>query len=82
MIESLSYASVTLPLMLASRLRARGASDTEGATGEMTPPRLLNSVLRAALQAEVTLSLAGLRLPVGGSRVVVARLPASGGRAH
>lgn len=74
-VASMSYASVTLPLMLASRFATRNVSVSEGAPEELKPPRWVNSILRAALQAEVSLSLAGLHWPVGGSRVVVARRP-------
>ncbi|MFN3448432.1 MAG: class I SAM-dependent methyltransferase [Roseococcus sp.] len=72
-VASLSYNSVTLPLMLASRLMPRRGVRETGAADELSPPRWLNAILRAALQAEVAASLAGLHLPLGGSRVVVAR---------
>ena len=74
-LASMSYSSAILPLMLASRLIPRRGMSQGGAADELTPPRWLNTILRAALQAEVTLSLAGLHLPLGGSRVVVARKP-------
>jgi len=74
-VASLSYATVTLPLLLASRFARRKVSDSEGAPEELHPPGWLNAILRTALQAEVSLSLIGLHWPVGGSRVVVARLP-------
>ncbi|MEI6159144.1 MAG: class I SAM-dependent methyltransferase [Roseococcus sp.] len=72
-LESFSYNSVTLPLMLASRLIPRQGVREGSATDELNPPRWINAMLRTALQAEVSLTLAGLHLPVGGSRVVVAR---------
>lgn len=74
-LASLSYNSVTLPLMLASRLIPRRGVSAHGAADELNPPRWLNAILRGALQAEVGLSLAGLSLPLGGSRVIVARKP-------
>lgn len=75
-VASLSYATVTLPLMLLSRLGSRGVSDHGAPPRELEPPGWLNSLLRGALQVEVSASLAGLHLPIGGSRIVVARLPA------
>lgn len=75
-VASLSYATLTLPLMLASRLLSGRVSDAQGAAEELHPPAWLNALLRGLLRAEVGLSLAGLHLPVGGSRVVVARRPA------
>lgn len=75
-LASMSYASVTLPLMLASRLGRRQVSDSEGTPDELQPPAWLNATLRAALRAEVSLSLRGLHWPFGGSRVVVAERPA------
>lgn len=74
-LASMSYNSAILPLMLASRLIPRRGMKEGGATDELTPPRWVNAILRAALQTEVTMSLAGLHLPLGGSRVVVARKP-------
>jgi SAM-dependent methyltransferase len=74
-LASMSYNSVTLPLMLASRLIPRSGMKEGAAADELTPPKGVNAVLKAMLQAEVTLSLAGLHLPFGGSRVVVARKP-------
>lgn len=74
-LASMSYSSTILPLMLASRLIPRRGMNQGGAADELKPPRWLNATLRTLLEAEVSLSLAGLHLPVGGSRVVVARKP-------
>jgi SAM-dependent methyltransferase len=70
---SSSFTVVLLPLLAASRMLARGASadaviEREAAVGAKT-----NAILGALLRAEVRLTLAGLRWPIGGSRVVVAR---------
>jgi SAM-dependent methyltransferase len=68
-----SYTAALLPLMAASRLLNRGGGDREKSRGvELEMPGALNWLMRAALQAEVSLSLAGVRFAVGGSRVVVA----------
>lgn len=77
-VASMSYATLTLPLLLASRRASSNVSDAQGAPTELTPPRWINAVLRAALQVEVSLTLLGLHWPVGGSRIVVARRPANG----
>lgn len=74
-VASLSYAVVTLPLLLASRFVSRRVSETGGAPEELAPPPWLNATLKGALRAEVSLSLAGLHWPFGGSRIVVARRP-------
>jgi len=65
-----SYTALLLPLMLASR--RSGAAKADSLRREFELPRAANSVLRAVLQFEVTLTLAGVRFPAGGSRVVVA----------
>ncbi len=74
---STSYCTLLLPLMIVSRVFARlsrQAGDTpRRSEAEARPGALLNAVLRGLLQAEVALVLAGLRLPIGGSRIVVAR---------
>jgi SAM-dependent methyltransferase len=78
-----SYCALLLPMLMASRwlerLRRRGAAPV-ASQSEARPPALLNRLLRAVLQTEVSMSLAGLRFPLGGSRVVVAlRQDAPGG---
>jgi SAM-dependent methyltransferase len=65
-----SYMALLLPLMLASRMS--GASKADSLRREFELPPAANSVLRSVLQLEVTLTLAGLRFPAGGSRVIVA----------
>jgi len=72
-----SYTSFLLPLMAASRLMPRkGETVSNGESNpEFNLPGPLNAVLRGVLQMEVTLSLLGLPLPAGESRVVVARKP-------
>lgn len=73
-----SYTTLLLPLMVASRWRRRAKADAppskkSHALGrEIDLPDLLNGLLKAILQTEVSLSLAGLHFPIGGSRVIVA----------
>jgi SAM-dependent methyltransferase len=74
-----SYTALLFPLMAASRLLLRG----DGTNGRMHErryapeaefrlPDALNKLLQWILQAEVSASLAGMRFPAGGSRIVVA----------
>jgi SAM-dependent methyltransferase len=72
---SSSFTAVLLPLLAANRLKARvipGRANCD-IEHEITPGPWLNGALTTILRAEVRLTLAGLRWPVGGSRVVVAR---------
>jgi SAM-dependent methyltransferase len=76
---STSYAVSLLPLMAVSRLRARRTEpidDVDARTitrTELDVHPTLNRVLTSILNAEVALTQRGIRWPVGGSRVVVAR---------
>jgi SAM-dependent methyltransferase len=70
---SSSFTAVLLPLMALSRLKARAAPDDADVERETALGPRTNAVLTAILRAEVRLTLAGLRWPLGGSRVVVAR---------
>jgi SAM-dependent methyltransferase len=74
-----SYTAVLLPLMLIGRLlrgrtrwQAVSQVNTERLSLEFRLPYLVNAVARSILEAEVSLTLAGVRFPIGGSRVVVA----------
>jgi SAM-dependent methyltransferase len=72
-----SYCALPLPLMMASRLwermTRRPGTPPRASEVEARPPALANAILRGMLEAEVSLTLAGLRFPLGGSRVVLAR---------
>ncbi len=68
-----SYVASLLPVMLASRLAKRRSEVDQLASREFDVSPTVNGALRAVLGAEVRLSLAGLRWPAGGSRVVVGR---------
>ncbi|MBU1312767.1 MAG: class I SAM-dependent methyltransferase [Alphaproteobacteria bacterium] len=73
---SSSYTAVLLPLMAASRMRRSRPEQLEAMLKrefDMAAP--VNAVLRAVLHTEVTVTLAGLRWPAGGSRIVVGRKP-------
>lgn len=66
---SSSFTALLLPLMAASRLR-RGDKE-EAYEFKLNPT--VNQMLLKALQAEVVMTLAGVRWAAGGSRVVVAQ---------
>jgi SAM-dependent methyltransferase len=65
-----SYTALLLPLMMASR--SMGTAKADSLRREFELPRVANAALRAILQFEVGLTLAGVRFPAGGSRVIVA----------
>jgi SAM-dependent methyltransferase len=70
---SSSFTAILLPLMVLSRLKARVAPGHADVERETSLGSTTNAVLKAILRAEVRLTLTGLRWPIGGSRVVVAR---------
>ncbi len=72
---SSSYMSVLLPFMALSRLKTRyfPADDDLDAFKELKTGARSNSVMTSLSRAEVRLTLAGMRWPFGGSRMVAAR---------
>jgi SAM-dependent methyltransferase len=73
-IRSTSFVSFLLPAMHLSRLIARdkGAVEVEGAPGLRVNP-ILNFIFKWVLRFELVLVRAGFSLPIGGSRLLVAR---------
>ena len=70
---SSSFTTVLLPLMALSRLKARGTAGDAEVRREFQIGPALNGILKTLLRAEVRATLAGVRWPAGGSRVVVAK---------
>lgn len=68
-----SFTSVLLPLMMLSRLRPRRPDAAYDPLAELALPRPLDALLDLAMRIEGALVAFGIRLPVGGSRVVIAR---------
>jgi SAM-dependent methyltransferase len=68
---SSSFTTLLLPLMAASRLRhdKRAVEDAY----EFKLNTTINQIFLKTMQAEVAMTLAGVRWPAGGSRVVVGR---------
>ena len=75
-VMSTSFVTILLPLMFAVRTsdRNRRALEKDPAAEHRMHP-LVNKVLRATMTVELGLIRLGLRLPAGGSRLVVARKP-------
>jgi SAM-dependent methyltransferase len=72
---SSSYTVVLFPAMMVSRLKARfwpGNADAD-IEREVSAGKGVNRIFTALLSGEVYLTLAGIRWPCGGSRIVVAR---------
>lgn len=74
-VHSTSFVSLLLPLMVASRLRARTYRSEApfDVMDELRRPRALDAVLERIMAAERGLIRAGVSFPVGGSLLVVAR---------
>jgi SAM-dependent methyltransferase/ribosomal protein S27AE len=71
---SSSYLFFLLPLLIVNRLLAGGGRKDRSTIGrELQLAPGINSIFGAITNAEVALTLAGMRWPVGGSRIVVAR---------
>ena len=71
-VRSTSWVTTLLPAMALSRVRDRNATEFDPRR-ELRLPAPINRAFRAALDAECIAIERGLNLPVGGSRVVVAR---------
>jgi SAM-dependent methyltransferase len=69
---SSSFTALLLPLMAASRLKPRGKEADEDVYEFGLNPAV-NRILLGILRVEVRMTLAGVRWPGGGSRIVVAR---------
>ena len=72
-VMSTSFVTSLLPVMWLSRLSARSDPEEFDPMSEFNIPALVNTLLTGLLKTEVALIGAGLRLPVGGSRLVLAR---------
>jgi SAM-dependent methyltransferase len=71
-----SYNALLLPLMAISRWLGPGRN-SDAMRCEFEPPRLVNNLLNVINQVEVTMTLAGMRFPIGGSRFIVALKPST-----
>lgn len=73
-IRSTSFVCLLLPLLIASRFldRLRPKKQLEK-NRELKPPGLLNKVMEYVILLELCLMKIGVDLPIGGSRIVIAR---------
>lgn len=69
---STSFVTTLLPFMVAARLLSAGRTSASS-TGQLVPPGPLNAIFERALDLETWAIALGARLPVGGSRFVLAR---------
>jgi SAM-dependent methyltransferase len=72
-VRSTSFVSLLLPAMLLSRIKQRRAQSRIAPTDELKLPRGLNALFYKVMQAELALIKSGINLPIGGSRLVVAK---------
>ncbi|ODT82127.1 MAG: hypothetical protein ABS76_09445 [Pelagibacterium sp. SCN 64-44] len=71
-IDSTSFVTFLLPLMLLSRVLGRGRRADADPLSEFKIPGWLNGMLTQVMRLEASCIRMGLRLPIGGSRLVVA----------
>lgn len=76
-VYSTSFVSLLLPVMYLSRRRERANAEYD-ASREFRISPAANAFLRAVMGVESAILATGLPLPVGGSRLVVARRPRGG----
>jgi SAM-dependent methyltransferase len=69
---SSSFTALLLPLMVASRLRGRKQQNSD-IFHEFRLNHWVNRLFTMILRAEIRMTLAGMRWPAGGSRIVVGR---------
>lgn len=77
-VTTLSFVSILLPLLVASRIRQRGSHASYDPTGELRFSKPLDRSLEAIMRFERWLIRRSVRLPAGGSLLIVARRPAEG----
>lgn len=70
---SSSYTALLLPLMVASRLAGAGKEPSDDIFHEFRISPFVNRLFTAISRSEVRMTLAGLKWPLGGSRIVVGR---------
>ena len=75
-IRSTSFVSILLPAMYLSRLFQRNKMDVSmGTMAELRINRILNKIFEWILYFELVLISVGINLPIGGSRLLIARKP-------
>ena len=72
-LSSSSFTALLLPLMVASRLKSRHSERDNDVEREFAVNRHVNRLFTAILRAEIRMTMAGMKWPAGGSRIVVGR---------
>lgn len=72
-VETTSFNSLLLPLMLLSRLGKRDSNQHIDVLEELRLSKAMNAILSGVLWLEFALVRIGIRWPLGGSRIVLAR---------
>jgi len=71
-----SFVSLLLPAMIASRMTRRNAPANNDAIAELRLPTFLNRAFEGVMNAERQLIRIGMRFPLGGSLLLIAKKPA------
>lgn len=71
-LSSTSFVSLLLPALALSRLLSRGGTAPSDPTAEFRLPPLFNEALYGVMQCERLLIRAGMRFPIGGTRLICA----------
>jgi SAM-dependent methyltransferase len=72
-----SFVSLLLPLLMLSRITAKGTSETYDPLSEFRISQQVNAVLGNVMKVEAAFIRAGISFPMGSSLLLVARRPAS-----
>ena len=71
--RSTSFVSLLLPAMLISRILQKKSSAESDSSAELKLPKILNTIFYYIMMCEVYFIKLGGNLPIGGSRLIVAR---------
>ncbi len=77
-VSIVSFVSILLPLLVASRIRQRGSVATYDPTAELKVSPTLDRALETVMRLERWLIRGSVRFPAGGSLMAVARRPING----
>ncbi|MCX4028817.1 class I SAM-dependent methyltransferase [Endozoicomonas sp. SM1973] len=70
---STSFISILLPAMVLSRLFGNSSSTNTNVTAELRISKMINKIFYILMKLELTFLKMGGRIPIGGSRLIVAR---------
>lgn len=68
-----SFVSLLLPVMLFARLIKRRPDTNDGAIQELKTGGFINTIFQKAMDVELSFICAGIRMPVGGSLLMIAK---------